>query len=323
MTGNADRSRVARLLAEALKSREPLLETTDAYRAVNGAGDGLPGWTLDRYADHWQLQIFDPALWPRRRELCGPVLETVEPAALVAKNRTSPDGSSLERAETEWILGGDRPRTVVREGKARLAVDLSDGVNPGLFLDMRGHRLRFGAETAGRRFLNLFCYTGSFGVHAHLGGASELKQVDISAKILDRARLNLRLNGHRAHRSEFSRWDSLEFLAWAAKKGLKWDAVVVDPPTFSKNKGKTFRVERDLPELVLGAARLLSPGGLALFGTNCSEISVPRLGRIVRETLGAAGRPSRELFSGGQGPDFAEAPGVRSSHLAVVAVEVR
>ena len=319
----AVRSRLVESLRAALARREALAETVDAYRAVNGAGDGLPGWTLDRYNAHWQLQVFDPALWERRSELVGPVLDLVEPRALVVKDRTSPSGASLEHARGEWILGGDSPRTVVREGAARFAVDLSDGVNPGLFLDMRDHRTAFGKLMGGRRLLNLFCYTGSFGVHAFLGGAAALTQVDISAKIIHRARLNLRLNGRRAERREFSRWDSLEYLAWAAKKGLRFDAVVVDPPTFSKNKGKTFRVERDLPGLAAGAAALLAPDGLLLFGTNCSAISVDRLGRTVRDVLSSRGRASRVLFSGGQGSDFPEAPGARESHLAVVALEAR
>ncbi|MBP5189054.1 MAG: class I SAM-dependent rRNA methyltransferase [Fibrobacterales bacterium] len=318
-----DLARVAKLLDGALERRAAVAEVSDAYRVANGAADDLPGMTLDRYAGHWQLQIFDDALWGDRRALCETVAERFSPKALVAKRRTSPDGSSLEHAETEWFLGEESPRAVVREGRAKLAVDLSDGVNPGLFLDMRDHRLRFGAEMRGRRFLNLFCYTGSFGVHAHLGGAAALKQVDISAKILDRARLNLRLNGRRSPRQEFSRWDSLEFLAWAAKKGLRYDAVVVDPPTFSKNKGKTFRVERDLPGLVSGAAALLAPGGLLLFGTNCSVISVDRLGRTVRDVLSSRGRASRPLFSGGQGADFPEIAGAKTSHLAAVALEVR
>ncbi len=318
-----DLARVADLLDAALERRAAVAETSDAYRVANGAADGLPGLTLDRYAGHWQLQIFDDALWGDRRALCETVAERFSPKALVAKRRTSPDGSSLEHAETEWFLGEEHPRTVVREGRAKLAVDLSDGVNPGLFLDMRDHRLRFGAEMRGRRFLNLFCYTGSFGVHAHLGRAAALKQVDLSAKVLDRARLNLRLNGHRAGRAEFSRWDSLEFLAWAAKKGLEYDAVVIDPPTFSKNKGKTLRGERDLPGLVSGAAALLAPGGLLLFGTNCSAISVPRLERVVRETLEGRGRSPRLVFSGGQGADFPETAGAKTSHLAVVALEVR
>ena len=123
--------------------------------------------------------------------------------------------------------------------------------------------------------------------------------------------------------SEFVSTEAIRNTRTHELKGLRFDAVVVDPPTFSKNKGKTFRVERDLPELAAGAAALLAPGGLLLFGTNCSAISAGQLVRTVRDVLSSRGRASRVVFSGGQGSDFPEAPGARESHLAVVALEAR
>jgi len=137
----------------------------------------------------------------------------------------------------------------VREGPARLLVNFTDYLDTGLFLDHRITRQLLRELAAGRRFLNLFGYTGAATVHAALGGATHTTTVDFSATYLDWARRNLELNDIRGPRHELVRADCRQWLIWARDR---YDLIFLDPPTFSNSKRleETFDVQRDHVELI-------------------------------------------------------------------------
>ena len=156
----------------------------------------------------------------------------------------------------------------VGEGGRRFHVNLSDYLDTGLFLDHRTSRAAVGAAAAGRRVLNLFCYTGAFTVYAATGGAAATVSVDLSNTYLDWAADNLARNRvdlrhHALERADVSAW-------LGAYRGPKFDLVVCDPPTFSNSKKMhgTFDVLRDHVELLTAVARLTAPGGTIVFSTN-------------------------------------------------------
>ncbi len=155
----------------------------------------------------------------------------------------------------------------VREGNARLLVNLSDYLDTGLFLDHRPIRLMLGQLAKGKRFLNLFAYTGAATVHAALGQAASTLSVDISQTYLDWAKKNLALNGFTGGKHKFVRDDCLEWLGHA--KG-KFDLIFLDPPTFSNSKRMdgTFDVQRDYVHLLRQTAALLAKGGVLIFSNN-------------------------------------------------------
>jgi len=160
----------------------------------------------------------------------------------------------------------------VREGGLEFEVNLSDYLDTGLFLDHRQTRGLVRAEAEGRRFLNLFCYTGSFSVYAAAGGAAETTSVDLSNTYLDWTRTNLAKNGFKdAGRHRTVRDEARAFLEHRAKRGEPaFDLVVCDPPTFSRSaKSETpWDVERDHAELLELVARNLAPRGVVHFSTN-------------------------------------------------------
>lgn len=160
----------------------------------------------------------------------------------------------------------------VKEGGLEFEVNLSDYLDTGLFLDHRQTRALVRAEAAGKRFLNLFCYTGSFSVYAAAGGAKETTSVDLSNTYLEWTRTNLSNNGFKdAGRQRIVRDEVREFLEHRANRGEPpFDLVVVDPPTFSRSaKSETpWDVERDHAELLELVAKNLSPGGVVYFSTN-------------------------------------------------------
>ena len=340
------------LLEVANEKRASLFEVTDAYRIVNGAADGFPGLTLDRFGDRLQVQFFGPEMLPRRREFVDAVAAMFNPACIVVKERLSRSGKSLENAPMEVAFGTrDAAVGTVREGNARFHVDLLDTVNPGLFLDMRHVRLeveeRFramtgtvpagdkpasaagdklpaqsSAEKNGPRFLNLFSYTCSFSVHARLGGAAVATNADISGKILDKGRENYALNGLDLRPGEFFRGNALEYVRWAAKKGLKFDGIVLDPPSFARFKGFNFNVREHLIPLVSECAALLNAGAFIMVSSNYSEFALDSFAHDVLAAVRSVHEKARTAWKRGQDIDFAGSGATKDSCLVATLVEV-
>ena len=155
----------------------------------------------------------------------------------------------------------------VHEQGVKLLVNLKDYLDTGLFLDHRATRALIRAEAQGRRFLNLFAYTGSATVYAALGGARATTSVDMSRTYLDWNRRNLALNHLRGRQHELIQADCLE---WLNAQRARYDLIFLDPPTFSRSRRMqgTFDVQRDHVELLCKVLSLLAPGGTLLFSTS-------------------------------------------------------
>ena len=311
------------LLEKAFSKRSSLLELTDAFRVVNGSDDGFPGVAIDQYGDRFQVQYFGPELLSREHEIAKAVKKVFAPKFIVSKFRLSPSGKSLEKPEMHVELGSEtKSSTVVREGNCRFHVDLLDTVNPGLFLDMRDGRLDVEARARGKEVLNLFSYTCSFAVHARVGGATRAVNADISGKILEKGRENYRLNGLEPLRGEFFKGDSREYLAWCLRKGFKFDGVVLDPPSFSRNKGKVFSVKTDFQPLVAEVAGLLAPGAFFLASTNYSAFTPESLAKETLATVKEQFPQAKIAWARGQGMDFPGSGKRKESALSAVMIEV-
>ncbi|MDR2797782.1 MAG: class I SAM-dependent methyltransferase [Treponema sp.] len=176
----------------------------------------------------------------------------------------------------------------VHEGDLCFRVNLSDYLDTGLFPDRRKMRYLLREAAAGKRVLNLFCYTGAFSVYAAAGGAAEIDSLDLSNTYLDWAALNFRLNRFEARRIEtpkggpidvdrpglpryrLIRRDVLSFLAQSLGTRLSWDLIILDPPSFSNSKGMqtTLDIRRDYQKLIRQCLNLLSPRGTLWFSVN-------------------------------------------------------
>ena len=201
---------------------------------------------------------------PEREAVLGAVVEVleVEPGLVFTKTHAPqpwgrPRYGRLSDAGVELE---------VLEGPMRFLVNLSDRLDTGLFLDHRNTRARVREESAGKRVLNLFAYTGSFTVAAATGGARSTTSVDLSATYLEWAGRNLALNGVRTGH-DLVRADCLR---WLDEARGRWDLVVLDPPPHSTSKGMRgdFNVQRDHRRVLAAVLGLLVPGGVLYFSTN-------------------------------------------------------
>ena len=321
------------LLKSALSKRAPLFDVTDAFRVVNGAADGFPGLTIDKFGDRYQMQFFGHELLREKNEIVGALESLFNPVCVVVKERLSSAGRSLENAPMDVVLGSrDDAVGVVREGKAKFHVDLMDTINPGLFLDMRHVRLeveeRFramsGASSAhpGLRFLNLFSYTCSFSVHARIGGAAVATNADISGKILDKGRENYALNGLDLRPGEFFRGNAIEYVRWAVKKGLRFDGIVLDPPSFARFKGFNFNVREHLMPLVTECAQILNPDGFFMVSSNYSEFNLQAFARDVLAAVALVHPQAKTSWKKSQDIDFVGSGSTKDSCLVATLVEV-
>ena len=196
----------------------------------------------------------------------APVVCGVKPAHTFSKVRKREKGGGQYRSE------GREPFIVeVEEYGLAFEVDLNGYLDTGLFLDHRDTRILVGNMADGARFLNLFAYTGSASVHAAAGGARSTLTVDLSQTYLDWARRNMALNGFGGPEDRFERVDAVTWVSQARRAGMRFDLVFVDPPTFSNSKSmgkRTWDVQRDHAELLIGVSRLLSEEGVAVFSCN-------------------------------------------------------
>ncbi|MBV8405878.1 MAG: bifunctional 23S rRNA (guanine(2069)-N(7))-methyltransferase RlmK/23S rRNA (guanine(2445)-N(2))-methyltransferase RlmL, partial [Gammaproteobacteria bacterium] len=163
---------------------------------------------------------------------------------------------------------------LIREGGLTFRVNLGDYLDTGIFLDHRLTRARLQAAARGRRFLNLFAYTGTATVYAAAGGAVESTSVDLSRTYLDWAGRNLALNNLAGAAHRLVQADCREWLREAARKVDRYDLIFADPPTFSNSARMTgvLDIARDHPELIDGCVRLLSAGGLLVFSSNAQRL---------------------------------------------------
>ena len=185
--------------------------------------------------------------------------------------------------------------TEVMEGGVKLLVNLTDYLDTGLFLDHRPIRMRIQKEAAGKRFLNLYCYTATASVHAAKGGARSTTSVDLSKTYLDWARRNLSLNGF----SDKNRLEQGDVMAWLDACREEYDLIFIDPPTFSNSKRMEgiFDVQRDHVQLLDLAMARLAPGGVLYFSNNFRKF-------VLDEHL-AARYAVEEITASTIDPDFA------------------
>jgi 23S rRNA (guanine2445-N2)-methyltransferase / 23S rRNA (guanine2069-N7)-methyltransferase len=245
-------------------------ENLECYRLYDA---DLPEFNMaiDLYGDEVHLQEYQapkdiPEQKAERRvkEAMTAVMQVLDlpSGALHVKQRQRQKGiSQYQRQDRRGIL------KQVEEGDLRFLVNLSDYIDTGLFLDHRLTRQMLRSLAAGKRFLNLFAYTGAASVYAAAGGARETTTVDMSRTYLDWARKNLRLNGFDGPQHQLLQADCL---AWLEQPQPSYDLIFLDPPSFSNSKSMegTFDIQRDHVRILRRVSELLAPQGILIFSNN-------------------------------------------------------
>jgi len=301
---------MAPALARAIDRRKQLIDQrrSEAFRVFSGDSEGVPGVFIDVYGPGAAMMVYDGRT-PRGFDAvraAQATLETLKPLGVRAvyikpfpKDRTKL-GGGLPACATDPMPAAGEPLPeviLIREVDWQLEVRLFDGLSTGLFLDQRENRAAL-AQAIARRMakaklaavstshspppttippsvLNTFAYTCAFSVATAKAGAATTS-VDVSGRYLDWGKRNFVHNGLDPALHRFAKMDTFEFFAYAQRKGLRYDLIILDPPSFasgSKKKGfKTFSSVADYSRLVLQARTLVNPGGAIFASTNTLEL---------------------------------------------------
>ena len=276
--------------------RYPTKQGISCYRIYERDIIEIP-LVVDRYEDHLHLTEYSTpyqrtaAQHSRWLDLMAKTASEsldVAPSKLFFKRRSRQAGNTQHEH-----IANEKYEIEVQEGGLRFIVNLSDYIDTGLFLDHRLTRALVRDIAAGKRFLNLFAYTGSFSVYAAAGGAAETISVDWSNTYVDWAKRNMTLNGFDSPSHQFIRDNAVDFV-YNHKRQPTYDLAFVDPPTFSNSKRtETFwDVQRDAVPLLEQLLLLMNPGGVVYFSNNfrafkldSTSLAVKHIHEITNQTV--------------------------------------
>lgn len=237
-------------------------------------------FAIDVYGEHIHLQEYDTGwlMQPENyQQWLDEVCEAVQFVVGFPKENIHLKQRIRQKGTAQYEKTGTNGNDfIVHENGRAFWVNLDKYLDTGLFLDHRNTRQKIGSIAAGKRFLNLFSYTGSFTVYAATGGAIYSETVDLSNTYLDWAKRNFQLNHMDLNVHQIVRADVFQYLVDAVKQNKQFDLIVLDPPSFSNSKKMLdiLDIQRDQAKLIDGAMRLLAQDGILYFSNNLRSFTL-------------------------------------------------
>ncbi|WP_449161774.1 class I SAM-dependent rRNA methyltransferase [Streptococcus sp.] len=294
-------------------------ELTTAFRLFNQEGDSFGGLTVDLYGDYAVFSWYNSYVY-QIRKIISEAFRQVFPEVLGAYEKIRFKGLDYESAH---VYGQEAPDffTVLENG-VLYQVFMNDGLMTGIFLDQ--HEVRgslVDGLAMGKSLLNMFSYTAAFSVAAAMGGASQTTSVDLAKRSRELSQAHFQANGISTDDHRFVVMDVFEYFKYAKRKGLTYDVIVLDPPSFARNKKQTFSVAKDYHKLISQSLEILNPGGIIIASTNAANVSRQKFTEQIDK--GFAGRSYQILNKYGLPADFAyNKKDESSNYLKVISMKV-
>ena len=294
-------------------------ELTTAFRLFNQEGDGFGGLTVDLYGDYAVFSWYNSYVY-QIRKVISEAFRQVFPEVLGTYEKIRFKGLDYESAH---VYGQEAPDffTVLENG-VLYQVFMNDGLMTGIFLDQ--HEVRgslVDGLAMGKSLLNMFSYTAAFSVAAAMGGASQTTSVDLAKRSRELSQAHFQANGISTDDHRFVVMDVFEYFKYAKRKGLTYDVIVLDPPSFARNKKQTFSVAKDYHKLISQSLEILNPGGIIIASTNAANVSRQKFTEQIDK--GFAGRSYQILNKYGLPADFAyNKKDESSNYLKVISMKV-
>lgn len=273
-----DKQFFVKKISEAVARRKNLYEAEDttAFRVFNGEGDGIGGLIIDFYSGFYMVSWYSEGIYSFREEIYQALSEVVEVRGLYEKLRFNTNGQYVE--QDDYVSGekGEFPLIILENGM-KYAVDLNDGAMTGIFLDQRNVRKALRDHySKGKTVLNTFSYTGAFSVAAVLGGATGTTSVDVAKRSLPKTIEQFSVNEIDYEAQDIKVMDVFDYFRYAARHELKYDVVVLDPPSFARTKKITFSTAKDYPKLLKDTLKITNQGGVIIASTNNASFNMKR-----------------------------------------------
>lgn len=289
-------------LERAKRRRDALSLDTEAVRLVFSEADGLPGLIADKYGECIVVQFLTLGLDKRKDSIISLLREVFSPRAIYERSDVrAREHEGLERVKGE--LWGTLPHVLeVRIGGLRYMVDAVCGQKTGLFLDQRENAILAGSWMSGMEVLDCFSYTGNFGMQAAHHGAAHVTFVEISDEAALHTRTNIELN-HLEEKTDIILSNAFDILKEYDRDGRAFDAVILDPPSFTRSKKSLEGAKRGYKEINLRALRILRAGGILVTCTCSQHLTLDLFEEIVREAAQDARVSTYQLDVRGQARD--------------------
>lgn len=294
-------------------------DLTTAFRLFNQEGDGFGGLTVDLYGDYAVFSWYNSYVYQIRQTI-SEAFRQVFPEVLGAYEKIRFKGLDYESAH---VYGQEAPDffTVLENG-VLYQVFMNDGLMTGIFLDQ--HEVRgslVDGLAMGKSLLNMFSYTAAFSVAAAMGGTSQTTSVDLAKRSRELSQAHFQANGLSTDEHRFIVMDVFEYFKYAKRKNLTYDVIVLDPPSFARNKKQTFSVAKDYHKLISQSLEILNPGGIIIASTNAANVSRQKFTEQIDK--GFAGRSYQILNKYGLPADFAyNKKDESSNYLKVISMKV-
>ena len=294
-------------------------DLTTAFRLFNQEGDGFGGLTVDLYGNYAVFSWYNSYVY-QIRKVISEAFRQIFPEVLGAYEKIRFKGLDYESAH---VYGQEAPDffTVLENG-VLYQVFMNDGLMTGIFLDQ--HEVRgslVDGLAMGKSLLNMFSYTAAFSVSAAMGGASQTTSVDLAKRSRELSQAHFQANGISTDDHRFVVMDVFEYFKYAKRKGLTYDVIVLDPPSFARNKKQTFSVAKDYHKLISQSLEILNPGGIIVASTNAANVSRQKFTEQIDK--GFAGRSYQILNKYGLPADFAyNKKDESSNYLKVISMKV-
>ena len=294
-------------------------ELTTAFRLFNQEGDGFGGLTVDLYGDYAVFSWYNSYVY-QIRKVISEAFRQVFPEVLGTYEKIRFKGLDYESAH---VYGQEAPEffTVLENG-VLYQVFMNDGLMTGIFLDQ--HEVRgslVDGLAMGKSLLNMFSYTAAFSVAAAMGGASQTTSVDLAKRSRELSQAHFQANGISTDDHRFIVMDVFEYFKYAKRKDLTYDVIVLDPPSFARNKKQTFSVAKDYHKLISQSLEILNPEGIIIASTNAANVSRQKFTEQIDK--GFAGRSYQILNKYGLPADFAyNKKDESSNYLKVISMKV-
>ncbi|MEH6956025.1 class I SAM-dependent rRNA methyltransferase [Neobacillus drentensis] len=265
-------------LKEAIEQRKSYYQSseTTAFRVFNGEGDGIGGLTIDYFAGYYLLTWYSKGIYHFRDRIIQALKGLVVFKGIYQKKRFDEKGQYIE--EDDFVAGerGQFP-LIVKENGVNFAVYLNESAMVGVFLDQRDVRRTIRDEYAkGKSVLNTFSYTGAFSVFAALGGASKTTSVDLANRSRSKTSEQFTINGIDPETQAIMVEDVFKYFKYAVKKQVKFDVVILDPPSFARSKKFVFSAEKDYKDLLKEAISITENNGTIVASTNSSAFGIEK-----------------------------------------------
>jgi len=297
---------------------------TTAFRLFNGEGDGIGGFTVDKYDNYLLIQWYSKGIYEYKDWIIKAFDNHVDFKGIYEKKRFDTHGTYVEGDDFTFGEEGQFP-IMVKENGMKFAVDLNEGAMTGIFLDQREVRKTIRDKYAlGKEVLNTFSYTGAFSVAAALGGSKSTTSVDLANRSRAKTSLNFDYNDISLADQKIVVEDVFHYFKYAVKKQLSFDMVILDPPSFARSKKHTFSAAKDYSNLLKEAISITKQSGIIVASTNCSTFDMKKFKQFIHEAFGKQKDRYEILEEFGLPEDFANIRNLKeSNYLKVVFIKKR